>query len=224
MKRALILFAKRPAAGQTKTRLAGVLGLQGAADLYSCFLRDALEEARRVPGALRALAYAPGDAEAFFAALAPSYTLLPQHGADLGERMDLALRHFLEAGYDQAALVGSDIPLLTAQTIAEAFGLLDRGADAVFGPADDGGYYLVALARPQPALLRSVHMSTPDVLRETLALAEVAGVHTALLHPLYDVDTPDDLRRLRGDIAAAPAEVAPHTRAFLALLTRKEEE
>src|SRR5262249_56263508 len=120
--------------------------------------------AREGPGALLALAYTPENAEGFFRELAPDYMLLPQCGADLGERMDLALRHFLDAGCERVALVGSDIPLLEPLLIERGFDELDAGAQAVFGPAEDGGYYLIARAPPQPALLLNHPMSSPTVL------------------------------------------------------------
>jgi glycosyltransferase A (GT-A) superfamily protein (DUF2064 family) len=98
--------------------------------------------------------------------------------------------------------------------VAAAFERLDR-AEAVFGPTDDGGYYLVGLTRPRPRLLREVRMSTPTVLRDTLALAQQDGVRTALLPPWYDVDTIADLHRLDAELRDGAADRAPYTRAFL---------
>jgi uncharacterized protein len=85
----------------------------------------------------------------------------------------------------------------------------------VFGPADDGGYYLVGLREPQPRLLREVPMSTPTVLADTLALAEKQSLRVALLPGWYDIDSAEDLRRLAAELRDAPPEVAPRTRAFL---------
>lgn len=214
MQRALIIFAKEPAVGQTKTRLAGLLGPEGAAELYRHLLLDTVAMARRVRDVRLAVAYAPEAAAPFFRALLPEALLFPQRGGDIGERMDDALRAMLDAGHTQVALVGSDIPLLSAQMVEQAFAKLDD-ADAVFGPSEDGGYYLIGVTRPQPELLRSITYSTSSVLYETLLRAAPLGVRFALLPATYDIDTPDDLQRLRADLAAAPADLAPNTRAFL---------
>jgi glycosyltransferase A (GT-A) superfamily protein (DUF2064 family) len=86
----------------------------------------------------------------------------------------------------------------------------------VLGPCDDGGYYLIGLKRPQPRLLREVQMSTPFVMRDTLALADSLGLRVALLPPWYDVDTMTELERLRAELAEADQHTAIHTRALLA--------
>jgi len=100
--------------------------------------------------------------------------------------------------------------------VACAFDILARDeADVGLGPCDDGGYDLIGLARPQPRLLAEVTMSTPHVLRDTLALAATAGLRAILLLPWYDVDVAGDLRRLAAELAASPAGGAHHTRAFL---------
>jgi glycosyltransferase A (GT-A) superfamily protein (DUF2064 family) len=114
-------------------------------------------------------------------------------------------------------IMDSDSPTLPPAQVAGAFAALD-GADVVLGPCEDGGYYLIGLKRPQPRLLREVPMSTPHVLRDTLALAEQAGLRVALLAPWYDVDTAQELDRLRADLAYQAPGIAPHTRAFLARL------
>jgi uncharacterized protein len=215
MQRALIIFAKQPAAGQTKTRLAGQLGPEGAAELYRHLLLDTIAMARRVRDVRLAVAYAPEEAAPFFRALLPEALLFPQRGGDLGERMDGALCAMLDAGHRAVALIGGDIPLLSAEMVEQAFVKLDEGAEAVFGPSEDGGYYLIGVTRPQPHLLRSIVYSTPSVLYETLLRAAPMGVRFALLPATYDIDTPDDLQRLREEIAGAPADIAPETRAFL---------
>jgi glycosyltransferase A (GT-A) superfamily protein (DUF2064 family) len=85
----------------------------------------------------------------------------------------------------------------------------------VLGPCEDGGYYLIGLRRPQPRLLREVRMSTPDVLRDTLAIAAELGLRVAMLPTWYDVDTAAELARLCEELRAAPPEIAMHTRGFL---------
>jgi uncharacterized protein len=216
MYRSLLVVAKRPAAGQTKTRLCPPLSGEAAATLYECFLRDTLDIMRAVPGAACGISYLPETAVGYFRALAPDMALAPQRGADLGERLDHLLTAALEAGAQQAVVMDSDSPTLPAAYIAEAFARLDGPDDVVLGPCDDGGYYLIGLKRPHPRLLREVQMSTPFVVRDTLALAEELGLRVALLPAWYDVDTAAELARLCAELAELDEQTACHTRTFLA--------
>jgi rSAM/selenodomain-associated transferase 1 len=210
---ALLIVAKRPVPGQTKTRLCPPLSAEQAAQLYECFLRDTLDLARAVSGVVRSIAYLPHEEDKYFRQLAPDFELLPQVGASLGERLDNALTRCLSDGYERAVIMDSDSPTLPSTFVAQAFDALDD-ADVTLGPCEDGGYYLIGLRRPQPRLLREVRMSTPDVLRDTLALAEQDSLRVTLLPTWYDVDTIQELDRLRGELRKANG-LAPHTRAFL---------
>lgn len=216
---ALIVVAKRPAAGQTKTRLSPPLSPDQAAVLYECFLRDTLDLMRRVtrcvPDVKPVIAYLPREAEAYFARLAPEFDQILQTGDDLGARLDHALSHYLTHGYERAVIMNSDGPTLPLDHLAAAFEVLSDHVDVVLGPSDDGGYYLIGLKQPAPRLLRDVPMSTPHVTADTLAVAEAEGLRVKLLPAWYDVDDVESLRRLNEELAAAPAHVAPHTRSFL---------
>lgn len=213
--KALLVVAKRPSAGRTKTRLTPPLSPAAAAALYECFLCDTLDLVRRLPGVTPAIAFLPAEERAYFEQLAPDFELVPQAGASLGERLDNALTCFFAAGYRQVAIMNSDAPSLPLAYLAAAFEMLARGADVVLGPCDDGGYYLIGLKRPASRLLRQVRMSTPNVLADTLALATGDGLHVELLPPWYDVDDAGSLARLRAELAGASPEVAPWTQAFL---------
>jgi uncharacterized protein len=216
MTHALLVVAKQPAAGQTKTRLCPPLAAETAAALYECFLRDTLDLMRQVPGVQRGIVYLSGDAAGYFHTLAPDMALTPQRGVDLGERLDQLLSDALASGAAQAVVMDSDSPTLPVAYVAEAFARLDGSGDVVLGPCDDGGYYLIGLKRPQPRLLREVRMSTPFVVRDTLALADALGLKVTLLPPWYDVDTVAELERLRTELATASEQTAPRTRALLA--------
>ena len=100
---ALIVVAKRPAAGHTKTRLSPPLSPIEAAALYECFLRDTLALMRRVPDVQPVIAYLPHEAESYFAQLAPEFERFVQTGDDLGARLDHALQHYLTLGYERVA-------------------------------------------------------------------------------------------------------------------------
>jgi uncharacterized protein len=213
---ALIVVAKRPSAGQTKTRLTPPLSPDTAAQLYECFLLDTLALVGRVAGLRPVIAYWPAGARSYFAGVAPGFDLLLQQGNDLGERLDNALNHYLKLGYERAVIMNSDGPNLPLAFLEEAFHRLNDRADVVLGPCEDGGYYLIGLKRPAPRLLREVPMSTPRVVEETLALAAAENLTVARLPCWYDVDELADLRRLAADLAGASPWVCACTRAFLA--------
>jgi rSAM/selenodomain-associated transferase 1 len=221
--RALIVMAKEPLPGGTKTRLCPPLSDQQAADLYRCFLLDTLELMQRVESVQPVVSYLPDEAVSFFRTLAPpDFELIPQVGADLGERLDNVLTHFLENGYRQAVVMDSDSPSLPLDYVRHAFRELDDpDVDVVLGPCEDGGYYLIGLKSPRPVLFRGVAMSTSTVMAETLARAEQQGLRVACLPRWYDVDTYEDLVRLIDELSSQPRNVAQHTRTFLADATRR---
>jgi hypothetical protein len=210
---ALIVVAKRPQAGQTKTRLTPPLSPEEAADLYERFLKDTLDLIRQTANIQPIIAYLPEGEEAYFESLAPDFQLLPQCGQDLGERLDNALSHCLQNGFAKAVIMDSDSPTLPAVYLAQAFSQLDT-ADVVLGPCDDGGYYLIGLKRPAPRLLREVRMSTPTVTGDTISLAHQAGLRVALLPTWYDVDTVTELERLGEELLKLDTGRACQTRAF----------
>jgi uncharacterized protein len=215
MTNALLVVAKRPFPGHTKTRLSPPLTPQEAANLYEHFLRDTLDVIRLVPGVQPIIAYLPQGEEAYFRSLAPDFVLLPQRGDNLGARLDNALTHCLMDGYQKAVIMDSDSPTLPAAYLSQAFTALDR-ADVVLGPCEDGGYYLIGLKQPTPRLLREVQMSTPHVIRDTLILAAEEGLTVTQLPLWYDVDTAVELERLQLELVSLPPESASYTRRFLA--------
>lgn len=213
---ALLVVAKRPAPGQTKTRLTPPLTPQAAAQLYEAFLQDTLALIRCVPNVKPIIAYLPEGEEDYFSSLAPDFELILQRGADLGARLDNALTHCLSNGFSRAAIMDSDSPTLPVECLTEAFAHLDH-ADGVLGPCDDGGYYLIGLKRPAPRLLRGVQMSTSNVLRDTLALAAESNLKFSQLPMWYDVDTVIELQRLQAELETLPPQRAKHTRGFFTL-------
>jgi uncharacterized protein len=192
----LIIFAKEPRPGQVKTRLSPPLSPETAAQLYYCFILDILEEMARVPEVRLAVAFSPVTARGFFRRLAPPGTnLFPQEGRDLGERMARAFARSFAAGFGPMLLRGSDVPDLPAAMVSEAQAVLAAGqAQVVLGPATDGGYHLVGLTAPQPALFQGPVWSSRTVLTDTLRLARQLGLRVHLLDPWPDIDTGDDLQ------------------------------
>ena len=214
--KALLVVAKRPAAGQTKTRLTPYLSPQMAAALYECFLKDTIDLMRQVTDVQTVLAYLPASEESYFRLLAPDFELILQDGHDLGSRLDNATSSYLNRGYKQVVIMDSDSPTLPLSYLEEAFSALDGESDLVLGPCDDGGYYLIGMKQPVPRLLREVRMSTAHVVDETLELAAQDGLRSHLLPRWYDVDKAEELVRLQEELARRPNEmVAVHTRRFL---------
>lgn len=212
---ALIVVAKRPAAGQTKTRLSPPLSPEQASALYECFLHDTLSHMRQVSNTRHVIAYLPHDEQEYFHQIASDFELIPQEGDDLGERLDHALTSYLSRGYERVVIMDSDSPTLPTHYLSQAFDVLSDGADVVLGPCDDGGYYLIGIKKPTPRLLREVHMSTPTVAAETIALAKEEGLKLISLPTWYDVDDAASLSRLGQEIETLHPTVAVHTRQFL---------
>jgi len=210
MKRALAIFAKTPLPGRVKTRLTPPLSPGQSADLYRCMLLDILERT----AALRVDTIVCYEgSEEFFREAAPDATLMHQSAGGLGTRLEQAFDALANLGYGPCVVIGSDAPDLPLSFIEEAFGRLGQGSDAVFGPAEDGGYYLVGVRGGYGSLFREIPWSTGNVLRASLEQAKVSGLSAAILPPWYDVDSYVDL--LRPGLLA-PANGAARTRAFIA--------
>lgn len=214
--RFLGVVAKRPAPGQTKTRLCPPLSGADAAALYACFLQDTLDLMRQVADVRQTIVFLPETEEAYFRQLAPDFARMVQYGEDLGQRLDNLLSAALAAGATQAVVMNSDSPTLPVSYLEQAFAELAHGADVVLGPSEDGGYYLIGLTQPQPRLLCEVQMSTSTVLQDTLAIAQECGLKSALLPTWYDVDTAAELDRLIQELSRLGPEIAPATRRWLA--------
>jgi rSAM/selenodomain-associated transferase 1 len=214
MQNVLLVVAKKPSPGQTKTRLCPPLNCEQAADLYECFLCDTLAVMRDVPNVTPKIVYLPQDAHDYFRNLAPDMDLVQQRGGSLGERLDNLLTDVLLDGADKAVVMNSDSPTLPKAYLIQAFDQL-TATDVVLGPTLDGGYYLIGVKEPQPRILRDVEMSTPYVLRDTLELARKAGITVSLLPEWYDVDTVEELHRLRNDISGLQNNSCACTRAWL---------
>jgi rSAM/selenodomain-associated transferase 1 len=193
--RTLVVFVKEPRPGAVKSRLAEAVGDQAAAAVYRALAEGVLEATTPVPGDYERLVFfdPPGARRALREWL-PGVSLRAQAAGDLGERMADAFARGFGRGASRVAIVGSDAPGVTRGTALLAFALLDT-ADVVLGPAEDGGYYLVALREPRPELLQGVEWSTPRVLAQTLERAAAGGLRALQLEPLGDVDTLADLRR-----------------------------
>lgn len=211
MSTALIVFAKAPVAGQAKTRLIPALGAAGAAALAERLLVHTLAQAAAAGFDTLELCAAPDTSHPALqrAAAAQGATLTAQGEGDLGARMNRALNRVL-ALHDHVLLIGTDAPALDAAALRAAAQAL-AGHDAVFVPALDGGYALVGLSRPAPALFDGIAWSTPTVMAATRerARARAAGLRWAEQPAVADIDEPADLIHLSAALAASTSGVAP---------------
>jgi len=176
----VVVFARTPRAGCVKTRLIPLLGEQGAARLHARLLHRALRTAR----------------EARLGAVELWTAERRQRGRDLGERMLHAFAHCLRRA-DRVVLIGSDCPVLRPRDLRQAARWLAGGADAVFAPAEDGGYALIALRRVSPRLFQGVEWGGAQVMAQTRARLTALGWRWRELPEVWDVDRPADYRRLQ---------------------------
>ena len=219
--RQLLLFTKPARAGRVKTRLIGDppegLSAAEAAEIHAAFVEDLLDRLRG--GAFTTtIAWALDDLPDG-EPLPDPYGIpgLRQRGADLGTRLYGALAAATESEGAIVAALGSDHPALPVSRIEEAFARAEAGADVVIGPADDGGYYLIAVRRGalSPRLFAEIEWSTERVLAATLARAQELNLRVELLAADTDVDTPADLTRLAESLRDHD-QGCPRTRALLA--------
>ena len=192
----VLVFARAPVAGASKTRLIPALGAEGAARLSARLLRHTLETARDLPLELWC---SPSTDHPVFARSAADFRLplRAQRGADLGARMLNAVTESLR-GAPWVIVIGCDCPQLTREDLAAAAAALESGYDAALGPAQDGGYYLLGLCRAQPALFHKVAWGTGRVLGQTRTRLREAGWHWHELPVRRDVDRPEDLAYFPG--------------------------
>lgn len=193
----LLVIAKEPRPGRVKTRLTPPFTPEQAAALAEASLADTLDVVARTPARRRVLVLegTPGPW------LPPGFEVVRQCAGGLDERLAAAF-----AGCDgPALLIGMDTPQVTPELLTVDF----ADCEAYFGPAEDGGFWALGLAEPDPSLLRGVPMSTPGT--GAAQRARLTGLRVRDLPPLRDVDTASDAERV--------ARAAPHGR-FAAELTR----
>ena len=205
----VLIVAKAPASGRSKTRLVPPLSPDQAAKLHEALLLDTLAACRAEVDDVRILYAAADDAPAL-ANLAPDIELVPQSGRGLADALRLGIEQHVADG--PVAIVSSDVPGLPPRSIAAAFSALAEGADIVLGPALDGGYWLIAMREPHDEPFRDIPWSTPAVLAVTRRRCQDAGLRVVELSPWRDVDTLVDLAFLPQELERLQA---PRTAAFL---------
>ncbi len=195
---AILVFTRAPVAGVTKTRLIPLLGADGAAALHARLLTHALSTSRSAMPARIELWCAPDAAHPFLqsAAAAQGATVHVQQGANLGDRMNYAFTDALQRT-PVALCIGTDCPALTVRHLQDAAAALHDGNDAVFVPAEDGGYALIGLSRMHAQLFNDIDWGGPQVMAQTRTRLRALGMRWRELETLWDVDRPEDVLRLQ---------------------------
>lgn len=194
---AVILMSRVPVPGKTKTRLMEKMSGEECAIFHHTCLKDTWDVVfqTKIPCYLYYYGGNPADFQSReFGLTQEDLELLhifPQKGSNLGERMYHASREVLKK-HSSVAIIGTDIPGLNSETILSCFKEL-KECDVVIGPANDGGYYLIGLKKPQIELLQDINWGTGQVLAQTLEKAKSAGISVKMLKEQADIDTWDDL-------------------------------
>lgn len=189
-KNLLIIFAKNPVLGQCKTRLAKGIGAKNALAVYRILLQHTAQTTRNLKI----------DKEVFYTDFIDHEDLWDpgifkknkQVNGSLGEKMQAAFEAGFKKGYQKIVLIGTDLISLEASDIQGAFKALESDP-VVFGPAQDGGYYLIGLNRTRPELFKNIPWSTAEVL--TKSLEQLDNVYQ-LLQIKNDIDTVEDLAEI----------------------------
>ncbi len=214
--RCVVLFVKFPEKGKVKSRLAQDLEGDFVLLLYRSMVLDAIDMLKKSHFPFCICFDPPGSGEHVQQWLGPEYAYMPQTGVDIGERMERAFVRLFSEGMQEVLLIGSDIPALTVDVIGEAFHSLAK-FDAVVGPANDGGYYLVGFTKNAflPFIFHDVKWSTGRVFEETIERLRGAKRSIHILPACIDADTKEDLKAIL-DLGEGQAVAgAPRTMALL---------
>ena len=189
------VLAKAPVAGHAKTRLAPTLGPAGAARVHRQLVLRTLQTVQRA--GLRLQLWGDPVGHRFFKALArvQGSPILAQPAGDIGARMHAAFVHHCGRSPAPLLLIGTDCPVLEAAHLREAARRLLAGSEAVFTPAEDGGYVLVGLRRPVPELFENMAWSTEQVMAQTRERLQRLGLRYSEMPTLWDMDRPADWLR-----------------------------
>jgi rSAM/selenodomain-associated transferase 1 len=184
----IIVFTRNPELGKVKTRLAKTVGNQVALNIYK-FLLNHTEKTIRSINSDKAIYYSVKirEHDIWSASLYQKYK---QEGDDLGIRMLNAFDNAFKNKYHKVVIIGSDLLDLKQEHIDEAFKKLDSH-DAVIGPAEDGGYYLLGMKTLYPEVFKNKEWGTETVRKETLK--DLQNVKICLLDELNDIDVYADI-------------------------------
>jgi len=207
----LVIMARYPEEGAVKTRLAQDLGPQITHRLYRAFIDDLAEKFGSLHRPL--IWYYIPESSPFSQLFSHRFDCRPQAGSSLQERMLRIFENLFREGYKRVVVIGADVPHIPVEAVDEAFASLNA-VDVVFRPSFDGGYHLVGLKSVWD-LFSGIAMSTDRVFRDTIERASSMGLSSRCLAPSFDIDTVEDVKRLR-QFLAGTNDPLPRTREVLA--------
>lgn len=184
----IIIFVKNSIPGTVKTRLASAIGNQGAFEIYNTLV-DLTRQAVKNLEADKHVYFSKTVEETHW----DGFEKHVQQGNDLGARMHNAFQNGFQKGYERIALIGSDLPDISTKLIESAFHKLGQN-ELVFGPAQDGGYYLIGMSKLHVQVFQNKPWSTAALLETTLNELEKDDIAYSLLETLNDIDTLEDLQ------------------------------
>ncbi len=206
---AIALFTKTPVLGRVKTRLSTLLSPDQLLALHIACVEDLGEKLAPLKDSFEIHIFQTETGE--LPEICRQFKISLQTAGDLGQRLENAARSLFESGHESVIFLGSDSPHLDPALLFQSVELL-RHSQVVIGPSADGGYYLLALRRLHRALFHDIKWSSETVLAETIRRLKEQEIHFQLLEESFDLDRPDDLRRL----LKSPAQTfAPRTVALL---------
>ena len=190
----ILSFLKAPRIGYVKTRLARSIGSKLALDVYRKLVERQLSEVP--PDYHNEIHFTPGDAfQEMSDWLGKRYEFYPQCEGELGMRLESAVFNAFKRGAKQVICIGGDCPKLNRTYFEETTIALQCGYDVVFGPSEDGGYYLIGLNAPCIQLFQNIPWSTESTLEVSLERSAALNLSVKLLDTLYDVDEVSELNR-----------------------------
>ena len=188
-KKLIIIFVKNIKLGKVKTRLAKTVGNGAASKVYEALV-DITELATSNIQIEKRIYFS----DAVVASKWPNAFKTTQSGIDLGERMKHAFHEGFNDGYKSIVLLGSDLPNISSTIITKGLNALDK-TEIVFGPAEDGGYYLVGMNKPHAFIFENKPWSDSKLLETTLNELKNKNIDVSLLETLNDIDTFEDLKQ-----------------------------
>ena len=187
---ALLIFTRNPQLGKVKTRLAKTFGDKKALEVYKDLLLHTMEATKDLD--CDVFVFYDEKIEENDIWSTKIYHKFVQSGKDLGEKMQNAFQKLFALNYQNCIIIGSDLFDLNEKMIIDAFQLLDKN-DAVIGPAEDGGYYLLGLKNIIPAIFQNKNWGTSSVFADTLK--DLENLKVDLTKKLNDIDTFENLEK-----------------------------
>ena len=213
MKRAIIIMAKVPRAGNVKTRLHKILAPADCAALAEAFLKDAVNKAKSVCENVFIAFSPPQEVQKLKEILPGESNFIEQTGEDLGAKMFNAFKFAFERKIDSVVMIGTDSPTFPFDFIEQAFEFLETNAEIVLGKTEDGGFYLIGQRVLRREIFENVMWSSPQTFERVYANIQNLGLHLREVPGWYDVDEEADLIKLKNEILqnANAKRRAPHT-------------